>query len=100
MGEGDEGLGRQLIINFIKAIKELDILPGKMVFYNSGVKLGSDDSPAIDLFKEIESMGVGLLFCTTCVKFYSLEEKIAIGTQSNMFEITQVMSSAGNIVKP
>jgi selenium metabolism protein YedF len=100
MGEGDEELGRLLITNFIKAIKDLDVLPGKMVFYNNGVKLGAADSPVAEHLKEIESMGIGLLFCATCAKFYSLEEKIKIGTLSNMYEIAQVMASTGNIVKP
>jgi len=100
MGEGDEELGRLLIANFIKAIKDLDVLPGKMVFYNNGVKLGSMDSSVYDHLKEIEKMGVTLLFCATCAKYYSLEEKIKVGTLSNMFEIAQVMASAGNIIKP
>jgi selenium metabolism protein YedF len=100
MGEGEEELGRMLMINFIKAIKDLDILPKKLVFYNNGVKLGTADSSAYDHLKEIESMGVGLLFCGTCVNFYSLQDKIKIGILSNMFEIAQVMASAGNIVKP
>jgi selenium metabolism protein YedF len=85
MGDGDEELGHLLMINFVKAIKELDVLPRKIVFYN---------------FKEIDKMGVTFLFCATCAKYYSLEEKIKIGTLSNMFEIAQVMSSAGNIVRP
>jgi selenium metabolism protein YedF len=100
MGDGNEELGHLLMNNFIKAIKDLDVLPGKMVFYNKGVTLGAVDSPVIDQLKEIEKMGVSLLLCATCVKFYSLEEKIKVGTLSNMFEIAQVMSSAGNIVKP
>jgi selenium metabolism protein YedF len=100
MGEGNEELGRLLIINFIKAIKDLDILPKKMVFYNNGVKLGSVDSPVFVNLKEIENMGVGLFLCATCAKFYSLEEKIKIGTLSNMYEIAQIMASAGNIIKP
>jgi selenium metabolism protein YedF len=100
MGEGDEELGRLLITNFIKAIKDLEILPKKMVFYNNGVKLGTIDSPVYEHLKEIESMGVGLLLCATCAKFYSLEEKIKIGSLSNMYEIAQEMASAGNIIKP
>ena len=100
MGDGDEELGHLLMINFVKAIKDLDVLPGKMVFYNKGVTLGSEDSPVIDHFKEIEKMGVTFLFCATCAKYYLLEEKIKIGSLSNMFEITQVLSSAGNIVRP
>jgi selenium metabolism protein YedF len=100
MGDGDKEFGQLLMINFVKAIKELDVLPRNMVFYNKGVTLGAEDSPVIDHFKELEKMGVSFLFCATCAQYYLLEEKIKIGTFSNMFEITQIMSSAGNIVKP
>jgi len=100
MGEGDEELGRLLMTNFIKAIKDLDVLPDKMIFYNNGVKLGSIDSPVFEHLKEIEKMGVSMLLCATCAKYYSLEEKIQVGILSNMFEIAQVMASAGNIIKP
>ncbi len=100
MGVGDDELGHLLMANFIKAIKDLDVLPGKMVFYNRGVMLGKDDSPVVEYLKEIEKMGVSLLLCATCVKYYSLEEKIHIGTLSNMYEIAQAMASATNVVKP
>jgi selenium metabolism protein YedF len=100
MGTGDDELGNLLMVNFIKAIKELDILPAKMVFYNRGVMLGKYDSQVIEHLKEIEKMGVKLLLCATCVKFYSLAEKIHIGTLSNMYEITQAMASATNVIKP
>jgi selenium metabolism protein YedF len=100
MGEGDEELGRRLITNFVRAIKDLDVLPAKIVFYNNGVKLGIEGSPVYDYLKEIESMGVSLLLCATCVDFYSLQDKVKIGTLSNMFEIAQALASAGNVVKP
>jgi len=45
MGDGDEELGHLLMGNFIKAIKDLDVLPRKMVFYNKGVTLGAVESP-------------------------------------------------------
>ncbi len=100
MGVGDDELGNLLMANFIKAIKDLDVLPAKMVFYNRGVMLGKDDSPVIEHLREIEKMGVGLLPCATCVKYYALEEKIHIGTLSNMYEIAKVMASATNVIKP
>jgi selenium metabolism protein YedF len=100
MGDGDEELGHLLMTNFVKAIRDLDVLPGKMVFYNKGVMLGAEGSPVIDHLKEIEKMGVTMLLCATCAKYYTLEQKIKIGTLSNMYEITQVMSSADNIVRP
>jgi selenium metabolism protein YedF len=100
MGDGDEELGHLLIVNFIKAIKDLDRLPDKIVFYNKGVFIGTESSSVSGYLKEIEKMGVVLLFCATCVKYYLLEEKIKVGTLSNMFEIAQTMASASNIVKP
>lgn len=100
MGTGDDELGNLLMVNFIKAIKELDVLPAKMVFYNSGIMLGKDDSHVIEHLREIEKMGVKLLLCATCVNFYSLAEKIHIGTLSNMYEIAQTMASATNVIKP
>jgi selenium metabolism protein YedF len=100
MGEGDDELGHLLMNNFIKAIKDLDMLPRTMVFYNKGVVLGTDDSPVVDHLNEIEKMGVGLLFCATCANHYSLREKINIGSLSNMYEIAQVMASASSIINP
>jgi selenium metabolism protein YedF len=100
MGEGNDDLGRLLMANFVKAIKDLDELPAKMVFYNKGVELGKDDSPVIEHLRELERMGVQLFLCATCAKFYSLDEKIHIGQLSNMFEIVQIMASSGNVIKP
>lgn len=99
-GDGDEDLGRLLVSNFIKAVKDLEKLPSRMIFYNRGVFLGADDSQVADNLKEIEKMGVDMLFCSTCVNHYSLQEKIRIGTLSNMFEIAQVLASAGSVIKP
>lgn len=100
MGEGDEDLGEILMSNFIKAIKDLEKLPSEMVFYKSGVKLLTPDSPVSEYIADIENMGVRILVCSTCVKYFSLVEKIRTGTLSNMYEIAQVMASAGHIVKP
>jgi selenium metabolism protein YedF len=100
MGEGDTDLGTLLMTNFIKAIHDLDILPSKMVFYNRGVFLGKKDSTVFELLKDLEKMGVSLFLCGTCINHYSLKDSIIIGSVSNMFEITQIMSSSGKVVKP
>lgn len=100
MGEGDAELGKLLIVNFIKAIKDLDKLPRKLVFYNSGVKLVTQSSPVIDHLRDLEKMGVELLLCATCVSFYNLEDQIGAGILSNMYVIAEAMASAGNILKP
>ena len=60
MGEGDDQLGHLLMTNFIKALKDLDKLPQKMVFYNNGVKLVTNTSPVIEHLRDLEKMGVEL----------------------------------------
>jgi len=100
MGEGDEELGHLLMSNFIKAIKDLDRLPQKMVFYNKGVMIVTKNSPVIDHLRDLEKMGVELLLCATCVSHYSLSDSIGAGILSNMFTIVEVMTSTGNIIKP
>jgi len=100
MGEGDEELGHLLMANFIKALKDLDELPSRMVFYNNGVKLATKSSPVIEHLRDLEKMGVELMLCATCISHYSLESVVGAGTVSNMYTITEVMASAGNIIKP
>ncbi len=100
MGDGDAALGHLLMTNFIKALKDTDKLPQKIVFYNSGVKLAIKSSEVIDHLMDLEKMGVELMLCSTCVDYYSLSSVIGAGTISNMFAIAEVMTSAGNIIRP
>jgi selenium metabolism protein YedF len=100
MGDGDSELGRLLIVNFIKALKDLDALPNKIVFYNKGVTIVTKDSPVIEHLKDLEKMGVELLLCATCVSYYKLENEVGAGILSNMYVIAESMASAGKIIKP
>jgi selenium metabolism protein YedF len=100
MGEGDDDLGHLLIGNFIKALKDLDKLPDKIVFYNKGVTLAVNNSVVISELRDLEKMGVILLLCATCVNHYSLQSQVEVGVLSNMYTIAEAMSSASNIVKP
>jgi selenium metabolism protein YedF len=100
MGEGNDTLGHLLLINFIKALKDLDELPLKIIFYNSGVKMVTNSSPAIADLRDLEKMGVELILCTTCVDHYSIKSDIGAGIVSNMYTIAETMASSGNILKP
>jgi selenium metabolism protein YedF len=100
MGEGDDQLGHLLINTFIKALKDLEELPKKIVFYNSGVKLVTTSSPVIEDLRDLEKMGVDLMLCGTCVNFYSLGSIIGAGIVSNMYSIAEVMASSDKIIKP
>jgi selenium metabolism protein YedF len=100
MGEGDEKLGHLLMSTFIKAMKDTDKLPEKILFYNNGVKLVTTTSPDIENLRDLEKMGVELLLCGTCINFYSLESVIGAGSISNMFIMAEIMASSAKVIKP
>ncbi|OPY87413.1 MAG: SirA-like protein [Syntrophus sp. PtaU1.Bin208] len=100
MGQGDDELGRLLFRGFFHTLLELDKLPDKIIFYNSGVKLTVKDSEVLEDVKQLAQAGVEILVCGTCVNFFNLTEKIAVGTISNMYDIAGAMTSAGRLVRP
>jgi selenium metabolism protein YedF len=100
MGEGDYELGKLLIGNFIKAIKDLDRLPGKIIFYNTGVMLAKNDSPDLEHLVQLERMGVEILLCATCVSHFGIDGMTGAGIYSNMYTIAREMASAGKVIKP
>lgn len=100
MGEGDDDLGKVLITNFIKALKDLDKLPRRIIFYNSGVKLVANTSAQIEDLSQLEKMGVEIILCATCVNHYNIGSVLGAGTLSNMFTIAESLATASKIIKP
>ena len=101
MGEGDPKLGSLLMRGFLKTLNELSPLPKALIFLNSGVKLvveGADKTvPAI---KELAAAGVDVMSCGTCLDFYEIKDKVAIGRVTNMYEIVETLDGAARVVKP
>ncbi len=100
MGEGDEQLSRALMKGFIYALTEQDHLPETILLYNSGVNLSVEDSESLADLKLLESQGVEILNCGTCLNHYGLTEKLGVGSVTNMYVIVEKQMQAAKIVKP
>lgn len=100
MGSGDEKLGRSLMKAFIFALTKQDQLPQTVVCYNSGAYLTCEDSEALEDFKVLEAEGVNIMTCGTCLDFYGIKDKLAVGSVTNMYEIVETMETARSIVRP
>lgn len=100
MGEGDPALGTALMKAFIFALTKQDQFPTTMLFFNSGAYLTCQDSDVLEDLKTLESKGVEIFTCGTCLNFYGLNEKLAIGSVTNMYDIVEKMEKAGKVVKP
>lgn len=100
MGVGSDELGKTLMKAFVFALTQQDTLPKTILFYNGGASLTCAGSPMLEDLKALEAQGVEILTCGTCLNFYGLTEKLAVGGVTNMYVIAEKMLGAGNVVKP
>lgn len=100
MGRGSEELGRTLMKGFLFAVTQLPRLPETMLFYNGGAKLTVEGSESLEDLKKLEEQGVEILTCGTCLNFYGLTERLAVGGATNMYAIVEKLSGASRVIKP
>lgn len=98
MGRGDKELGRLLMRSFFHTLGEVTPRPERIVLFNTGVKLACEGSPVLEDLCALEAEGIEIMACGTCLGYFELKEKLAVGRVSNMYEIAQTMLSAGKVV--
>ncbi len=100
MGEGKDDLGKVLLKGFIYALTQLDELPKAILFYNGGAKITTEGSDSLEDLKTLESQGVEIMTCGTCLDYYGLKEKLQVGTVTNMYSIVETMNGADKVIRP
>ncbi|QJW49305.1 hypothetical protein HA075_23655 [bacterium BFN5] len=63
------------------------------MFINSGVLLTTQGSPVLEYLQKLEQAGVQLISCGTCLEYYQLKDKLAVGGVTNMYTILDEMSA-------
>ena len=100
MGEGGEELGRILIKGFLFALTQQEHLPSTVLFYNGGAKLTTEGSASLEDLKTLEANGVEILTCGTCLDYYGLKDKLAVGGVTNMYVIVEKQMQADLVLRP
>ena len=100
MGRGAEDLGRTLMKGFLFALSQLEQMPKTILFYNGGAKLTVEGSDSLEDLRNMAEKGVEILTCGTCLNFYGLTEKLAVGSVTNMYTIVEKLTAAAKVVKP
>ncbi|EFI41549.1 sulfurtransferase-like selenium metabolism protein YedF [Peptoniphilus sp. oral taxon 386] len=90
MGRGDEDFSKKLLEGFIYALREQDVLPKFVVFYNTGIRLTTINTKTIEDLKFMELKGTTILSCGLCLDNYNLKEKLAVGEATNMYRICEL----------
>ncbi len=98
IGRDNDELGEILIRAFFPTLLETTPKPDKLIFMNSGVKLTAEGSAVLKPLQEIEKTGTEILVCGTCLDFFKLKDKMAVGRISNMFEITSSLLNSDTVL--
>jgi selenium metabolism protein YedF len=98
MGEGAEELGKILVKGFIYSLTELPVPPTHVIFLNAGAYLTTDGANTVDDLRKLADKGTQILTCGTCLNYYGLTEKLAVGAVANMFGITEALDGASKVI--
>ncbi len=98
LGRGDDELGRKLMANFVKTLKEMGPDLWRLVFVNNGVKLTIDSSDVLEDLKGYEAAGLKILVCGTCLNHFGLLERKQVGETTNMLDIVTAMQLADKVI--
>ena len=96
----DPTLGAILMKSFIFALTKQDQLPKEMIFYNEGIFLTTSEGDILNDLKYLESQGVDIVSCGTCLDFFNRKELLQVGAVTNMYDIVERMEKAEKVIKP
>ena len=98
MGEAEPELQQRLITTYLKLLDENNILPAAICFYANGVFLVVEGSPVIEALRSLESKGVRLVLCSTCLNYYNLTDQVKVGIVGGMTDIIEAQRRASKVI--
>jgi len=93
LGRGNDELGEIIMSKFLGTLSASPQKPAALIFWNTAVKLVAQGSWALGHLKKLEQQDVEILACATCLDFFGLTDKIAVGKPTNMVKSVQAILS-------
>ena len=92
-GDGPDELGRLLMKNFIITLLEIPDPPDRIFLLNRGVLLTTEGSEMIEPLTKLAEAGIEIFSCGVCLDYFSVRDKLAVGSVTNMFTIAEALTS-------
>ena len=90
--------GLEMFDRLLHAWESQPVKPHAICFYTDGVKLVCNGSPALLGLKILQSQGVRLVSCRTCLEHFQLTEMVAVGEIGGMNDIVGLLVEADSVV--
>ena len=98
MGNADETLQQLLFGKYVELLLQNESLPEVFCFYTNGVKLICEGSSALEQLRNLESKGIRLIICSTCLNYFELTAKVRVGIVGGMGDILEAHSRAEKVI--
>lgn len=98
MGYGDDTLGAKLMGNFVRTLGEMGPDLWRLVLVNNGVRLAVEGAGVLPALRDLESEGVQILVCGTCLDHYGLLDQKRVGQTTNMLDIVTAMQLSDQVI--
>ena len=98
VGTADLALQHKLAVKYFELLLQNANLPAAICFYTEGVKLTVTDSPVLEQLKALESKGVRLVICSTCLEYYNIGSQIQVGIVGGMTDIIEAQTKASKVI--
>jgi len=98
MGNAEPELMLKVLGTYLRLVDENDILPGAICFYTDGVRLAVTGSPVLDTLRSLESKGVRLILCSTCLTYFNLTAQVQVGIVGGMPDIIEAQRTAAKVI--
>ena len=97
MGDGPADLRIRLLKTWLRLLVENGFKP-TLAFYTEGVKLLIEGSPVLEELQTLESRGVRLIACKTCLDYWDLSAQLRLGIVGGMGDIQAAQVLAEKVV--
>jgi len=98
LGRGDVEFCQKMMGLFLRTLGALPDPPEKIIFYTEGVKLVAEGSPVVAELGELERRGTQIISCGTCLGYFGLTDRVAVGEAGGMGDIVRAISEADKVV--
>ena len=98
LGHAPEVLQLALVEKFLSLTIQSGDYPAKILFYTEGVKLACQGSPVLVQLNQLEAAGVELVLCSTCLSYFNLADKVAVGIVGGMTDILEAIQKASRAI--
>ena len=98
VGKGNDDLGRNIVTNFIKTMKEMGDDLWRLVLLNGGVKLAVEGAEVLPQLQALAREGLDIQVCGRCLETFGLLEKKRVGEVTNMLDIVTSMQVAEKVI--